>query len=226
MMTRLRRLLGLTVPAVAFALALGIGGAAKAALTGTFSVDIYNYNAGGTESNADATEGNVTTYAGSKLGGTFTYTGALDFHTPPLINIDDFLASGGGTLTESNAGDLLLLDTPASASGFTTTTLYVFTWTATQGITNGSILHDDGISLFDDGTLITAASAAEPTTEANTSFLDVAAGSSMKLIYSAANNNPETLKVTGVVPIPGAVWLFGSAMLGLLGVGYRRRAAA
>jgi hypothetical protein len=28
------------------------------------------------------------------------------------------------------------------------------------------------------------------------------------------------------VPLPGAVWLFGSAMLGLLGVGYRRKAAA
>lgn len=28
------------------------------------------------------------------------------------------------------------------------------------------------------------------------------------------------------VPIPGAVWLFGSAMLGLFGVGHRRKAAA
>jgi hypothetical protein len=28
------------------------------------------------------------------------------------------------------------------------------------------------------------------------------------------------------VPIPGAVWLFGSAMLGLLGIGYKRKAAA
>ena len=223
----MKRLLGLTVPALALALVLGFGGAAKATISGTFNIDIYNYDALGVSANADATPGNVTTYAGELIS-SITYTGLLLFDTRLLPDpstpstIKEFLESSGGTLS-SDAG----LNIDLSTGGFRTTTLLDITWNgAFPG--GGSIEHDDGVSLYDTSTnpdtLLTPASAATPTTPIDTTFAAIGS-TDLRLIYSAANGNPEVLDVTAV-PLPAAVWLFGSAILGLLGVGYKRRGKA
>jgi hypothetical protein len=210
--------------------AFGLGGTAHAAsvVSGTFSVDIYNYNAGGSSANAAATELNVSTYSGSFVK-SITYTGALDFETTGSSNtILDFLESGSGTVSDSTGLNTIVASTGSGSgdSEFQTTTLYVFTWNG--ALDDGSILHDDGISLFNgDGSLATPSSAAAPTSQTTTVFGAVAGN--LKLIYSSANGNPEVLQVTGTpsaVPIPAAAWLFAPGVLGLLGYTRKRKATA
>jgi hypothetical protein len=197
--------------------AFGLGGTAHAAsvVSGTFSVDIYNYNAGGNPDNADATLANVS--ANGSADFTITYTGALNFATTGSdTTILDFLESGNGTLS-STAG----LDILATSATFQTTTLYVFKWNDT--LSGGTIRHDDGISLYDDGVLMTIADAAKPTVAEDTTF--GAVSGNLQLVYSSANGNPEVLKVSAV-PIPAAAWLFAPGVLGLLGYTRKRKAAA
>ena len=213
----MRKLLRLPLAALALALTFGLGGAANASyvVSGVFSIDVYNYNAGGVSANADATPGNVTANAGN-LVNSITYTGSLDFFTPPGTTILAFLQSGGGLLSDTTG-----LNIAHSTGNFQTTTLLDITWNAS--LPGGTIEHDDGISLYDDGILVTPASAALPTVAVDTTYGPVSGN--LRLIYSAANSNPEVLQVTAV-PIPGAVWLFGSGVLGLLGVGYSRKRKA
>ena len=44
--------------------------------------------------------------------------------------------------------------------------------------------------------------------------------------YKLGADNFGTSNITFLTPIPGAVWLFGTGLLGLLGIGYTRRRQA
>lgn len=195
------------------------GTANAAVLTGTFNIGVYNYNAGGSSAAADATAANVAAHnvAGEFLGN-FTYTGDLNFITTGGggSSILEFLQSAGGALSSTTG-----LNTLISAGGFGTTTLLDIT--ANLGaLANGVISHDDGISLFQNGVLIVDSAA--PTVDINTPF--TFAGGAFRLIYSAANGNPEVLRVdASPVPLPGALLLFMGG-LGGLGAVTRRRLAA
>jgi hypothetical protein len=231
-MRKLSTLLGgLTAAALAVAVYLPTQANAMF-LNGLFTVDIYNFNAGGSASNANAVDTNPNLVNANKIG-TYTWNGTLNFSVPSGANvtIQDFFDSNpdGGTLLPNPATPLssTILSSGAGTPGpgpeFQITTLFDFNWTQAAAV-SGGISHDDGISLYDDGVDLNLGVAA-PQSEGNTPTPYSLTAGSARLIYAAANGNPEVLEVTAV-PIPGAVWLFGSGVLGLLGVGYSRKRKA
>ena len=165
--------------------AIAIGGAASAAtLNGTFNIDIYNYDAGGSSAAAAATAANVAVHGPATVS--VIYTGDLNFSTTGGgSSIQDFLDSGGGTIIGPDLSAYAL-----SAGSFGTTTLFDITFNAAAGI-SGTISHDDGISLYNNGFVV--ADSSNPTVEIDTDY-SLSAGS-VRLIYSAANGDPEILNV-------------------------------
>lgn len=133
-----------------------------------------------------------------------------------------FLASGSGNnLIWTSFPNVAWTDTPiktASGSG----TFFQFTGTA-YFAANITITHDDGFWLqlgnlppYDYST---------PTGPIGSGIGNPAGIYSFTLNYGAWNGFPEVLKVpTAPVPIPAAVWLFGTGLLGLFGV--RRKISA
>jgi hypothetical protein len=211
-------------------------------VNGTFNISIYNYNPpsaieGGSgdgfntltrRGQSAATLENVTNYGGVAEG-SYTFVGNLDFTTAPLgsgtvSKIWQFLASSGGTLDglAINATNFSELNIDMSTGSFLTTTLFVFTGDL-GGPATGTIDHDDGVRLYDSGNVVrTALSAAAPTVEVETSFA-LPDNGQFTLVYSAANANPEVLRMEAtVVPLPAAAWLFGSALVGMGFIGRRK----
>jgi hypothetical protein len=204
--------------AAAFVTAAFTGGAGAATLNGTFNIDIYNYNSGGVQANAFATDAVVVANAANLLK-TITYTGDIDFRTvtgQPVSTILEFLTSAGGILSDAAGLDITL-----STGSYQTTTLLDITGTLLGGI-QGTIEHDDGISLFDDGVLVVDSS--KPTSPIDTAY-QLSSGN-FRLIYSAANFNPEVLSVdASPIPLPAGGVLLLTA-LGGIGIARRRRKAA
>ena len=210
---------------------LALTGAATVAqanpITGTFNVSIYQAATGSNNINAASQQANSSNplITPSDLVGSGTYTGAINF----ILNsgsdtITAFFASGGGTLNPA-------LATAVSGHGLSTgnfdlTTVMVFTGVAT-GALNGTISHDDGISLYNGpsyGNLVVGS--ALPTVDIPTLYA-LPAGP-WELIYVEANGLPadlvfgSTLNFDQSTPLPGALPLFASG-LGVLGLFGRRR---
>lgn len=204
---------------------LGIASVAQAVTVGGSAIiNIYTYNAGGVASNADATVANL---AGKTLTAQVLYTGLLDFFTDGAntTTVDDFLTSQGGSysLISGNTGGLM------TSGGFGTTTLFDF-----QAIANfdfaGTVYHDDGITMFDGGVLVTPAGSEDPTANGVSAYT-MTGGNSFRLIYSAANGNPEKLLVLAddggsiAVPLPAGGLLLLSGLGGFAAFARRRKAA-
>lgn len=210
-----RTFAALAVAATAF---LSAESATAATLAGTFNVDIYNFNAGGSTATASATAANVTAQAANLIA-SITYTGVIDFvvdlpQSQSATTINEFLATGGGIIVGDTSGLDILLSTPS----FAITTFFDFT-AADLGSFRGNIRHDDGVTLLRDNVVI--ASSAPPTEAIDTPFTD--ASGDFRLIYAAANGNPSILQVTAV-PLPAAALLLLGALGSLAFVSRRRRA--
>lgn len=192
-------------------------GANAAVLNGTFTIDLYNYDAGGSSAAAAATVANVTA---NTLTASITYTGDLNFYNNSNTSVRTFLEFGGGSFTEDSGDvDALVL----SSGGFTTTTLFDITGVTPRSY-NGTITHDDGITLLDGAGNIIADSSA-PTSSIATAFSNLPGGN-FRLIYSAANGNPEVLSMdVAPVPLPAGGLLLAGALGGLAALRRRRKTA-
>jgi hypothetical protein len=222
----MKKLLGVA----AIVVLLGAGAANASTLNGTFNIDIYQYDAGGIQSNADATAANVTSHSSNFLK-TITYTGDIDFdsHTGDVGNLLDFLQSASGSILPNTIGLNVDLSSGAGSgdSAFGLTTLFDISGTLGSG--SGTISHDDGVSIYDDGSLVLNSSA--PTTVITNGFSF--SGGAFRLIYAAANGDPSVLNIDFVanppvssVPLPATLPLFATG-LGALGfAGWRKRKKA
>ena len=198
-----------------------MSGASQAAtfLQGNFALEIGNFNAGGSAGNAQANEATLI----EEYEATGFYNGALDFNigagNSASTTIGDFLNSGSGTFT---GFDQAVLDLTLSTPTFQDTTIFSFVANFADGF-SGSVLHDDGVSVLDDGTVVAASTA--PTIAITTGFgFD---GGDFNLIYVAANGNPSILEVeVSPVPVPAALPLFLAGFGGLGLMARRKRKAA
>jgi len=196
--------------------ALSLGTAAHAAsLSGLFNVQVNNYNAGGSGSNARALPQNLWVNNGGP-DDFFRYDGSLDFRVPNPDNTDletiaDFLVTGTGSVMGL---DPMVADLRLSSPTFQDTTIFSFTTIIPYDVML-EVRHDDGLSVVDDGMVV--ANSVNPTTERTTGPFLMTAGQA-RFYYVAANGNPSVFEVDvspAPLPMPAALLLASLAGLGL-----------
>ena len=208
----------------AFTAAFFASAADAATLNGTFTIDIYQTtNATTAESRAE--KSNIG--PGNFLD-TITYEGDLDFGTfdgSDATTIAGWLATGGGSVIGLDAiVGALQLSKPSIGSGTATATFFDIYGLFASGF-DSIVRHDDGVSVFDGGTVIAASAA--PTTVKNTAANGFDGGT-WNLLYVATNGDPSVLRVTGedlpttVIPVPAGLPLLLTALGGF--ALFRRRA--
>lgn len=223
-----------TAGAALLALAVVTSGAGATTMSGTFGVSIYQgINPGNqiTDPFEQAQYGSPL-LAPQYLVYTGTYTGALAFN-----------ASGNslGTFFNNDVGltasltSLGLYNNQLSNAPFHFTTMMVFTGNTNGFTLGGTILHDDGISLYQGvGFGSTVVTSPLPTTAISTAFSNLSGP--FQLLYVAANGNPSVLNVDITssrenapepTPLPPAAFLMGSILAGGAGFSaWRRRRRA
>lgn len=212
------------------ALAMLAGGAQAATLNGSFSVTAVNVT-NLSSSQSEATRSNYDDAVSNSLGGgdssstsdTFTYDGNLSFETSNSNNsttIENWLNTGSGTFTGLDttlAG--LTLSTPNINDSTATTTFFKFEKTISGPVTEFVVHHDDGMNIFDDGSLLGGDNG--PTTKTTTAVSGFDGGK-FELIYAATNGDPSVLEVSAV-PLPASALLLLGGLGGLGGVSALRR---
>ncbi len=204
--------------------------ATAATLNGTFTIDIYQ-GTGLNSAQSQAVKSNLDINSGpGVLLETITYTGDLEFGTNngTATTIGSWLATGvNGSYTVSATTAALQLSKGNinSNPGTATTTWFDIFGTFSSGF-NSMVTHDDGVSVFDDGTQIAAT--VGPTVQTNTTANGFNGGE-WNLLYAATNSDPSVLKVTGdslpsTVPLPAGLPLL-LAGLGTFAWMRRRKAA-
>lgn len=190
-----------------------MAGNSEASFYGSIWAPVTGYNSGTHD---------LTTAPAGTPNAMFTVD-KIDFSTTSSPETyDQFLSNGS-----SNPNNLdwiyynapVTPDTTIITSG-TYTSFIQLTGTAYFGA-NTQITHDDGFVLYLGSTKYDFST---PTSPQVASLGNTAGVYNFTLNYAAWNSFPEVLKAPGVnpVPIPAAIWIFGSGLLGLIGI--RRRA--
>ena len=171
------------------------------------------------------------------VAGKTAFAFPINYDDTALNTIPGFFSTGAGP-TPATCTSTACLTNPLSLAGFAQATVFRFTFTETTAETF-SALHDDGISLFVAGTETTTCtiascpgdllptSAAAPQTADGPTSVIIGPGV-YDLWYAEVNGLPATLQAssTPVVPLPAALPLFASGLVGLVLLGWRRKKAA
>ena len=207
---------------------VGAIGPANAATLNWTSVNAWQGATPGQNASSVNQQALPTATAGLTLTLTSFAGGPINFALPAggTNNIPGFFATAGTTLSATDCPSACQTNV-LSTGGFANVTIMEFTFTDTS-TEMFSVQHDDGVSLFDittsSGNLLPGASA--PTTLHTDSVL-IQPGT-YQLWYAEVNGLPATLQATStpVVPLPGALPLFASGLVGLVLLGWRRKKKA
>ena len=164
------------------------------------------------------------------------YAFPINYNDTNLLTIPGFFASGGNP-TPATCTSAACLTNPLSLGGFAQATVFRFTFMeSTTEIF--SVTHDDGVSLFVAGTETTTCtiancpgdllptSAAVPQIVGSPTSVTIGPGT-FDLWFADVNGLPAVLEATStVVPLPGALPLFATGLVGLVLLGWRRKKAA
>ncbi|MEM8797350.1 MAG: PEP-CTERM sorting domain-containing protein [Pseudomonadota bacterium] len=205
-----------------------IAPASAATLSGTFDVVVANL----TGLNSAESEANLANFNNAVANGdttTFTYTGDIDFGTfdgTDATTIADWLATGPGAIGGAPDAGVLgqQLSSPNINNGTATSTFFQFTLQGPLGASDFTVVHDDGVALFDDGAFLGGNPG--PTSQVTTPVAGFNGGE-FSFVYVATNGDPSVLNVDVTpVPLPAAFPLLAGG-IGLLGfLTWRRKRAA
>jgi len=214
---------------------------ANAAVITSDNVTIWNAATPGATSTSISQQALPTAVGlfGGPLGlvaGSTPYAFPINYNDTTINTIPGFFASGAGP-TPATCTSAACLTNPLSGAGgaFAQATVFRFQFTETTTETFSTV-HDDGVSLFVKGTETSGCtiascpgdllptSAAQPTTAGLPTSVTIGPGV-YDLWYAEVNGLPADLLVTStpVVPLPGALPLFASGLVGLGLLGWRRK---
>ncbi len=157
----------------------------------------------------------------------FSYNGTLDFATynyNDSTTVASWLSSGTGSAVGLAAGlGGAQMSKPDINSGTATTTFFLFTLLDSLGSSDFAIKHDDGVGVFENGSLLGGFLGPNGVRTTNVSGYH---GGTLQFLYVATNGDPSVFKVNATtVPVPAALPLLVGG-LGMMGFVARRKRSA